>query len=97
MGMVTISVDDWLKTLAKKEPVELTPLDRKVIRDVFKLPQMQELMRQAVEAINSRTERLQTLNTLDQEQAAEALRIQGGRQSLIVIAEIFLEASNAVS
>lgn len=93
--MVTVGADDWIKQIRRREPVELGPVEQRLLRDVLRRPEVLELWRRVVEVVDGQSERLQTLNTLDSADAAEALRIQGAHRALLLLVETFLENSNA--
>lgn len=92
MDSIPDSVTDWFGALKRAEPVELSEVDKRVLRDMLRRPEMREVWRRVVEVVEGESERLKTLNTLVPEDAAEALRIQGSTRALIVLAETFWES-----
>jgi hypothetical protein len=89
------NIDEWLKMVSRREPVDLTSVDRRLLGDLMKHPVVLEAWRRAVESSEGEMDRLRTLNSLNPEEAAESLRIQGRGQALVMLAETFWEIVDA--
>lgn len=93
MVMIPDSVEDWFKDLRRQESRELTPDEQRMLLDMMKIPAVREVWRRLVEQIDARADSLKTVNVMDPEQAAAALRTQGEARAIVVLAERYWSAA----
>lgn len=92
-GKIPDNVGEWLAEVRRREPVTLTNTDRRLLLDWMRRPEVLEVWRQVLGEVEGQSERLKTLNMMDPQQAAEALRIQGTSMALTMIAETMWECA----